>query len=181
MRITDRYSSAINSGNLKSKPDTSQSDSDVLGAFGLAARGNSATGRQGVPLAVALTRLFAGDNKASIEIVRILSELVWGKAAMLRIKMRRPQADDMAKSVLAWHRDGTCRPCGGHGYAVIETTTVLGDVACPICRGSGKRRFETEFPLAHEELARWLLAEIERESGKAGPAAMAMLAPRLEL
>jgi len=181
MRLTDRYASAINSGNLKSHPDTRQSDTDVLAAFGMAARGNSATGRQGVPLAVALARLFSGDNRAATTIVGILTELTWSKAIKMRVKIRRTQAQDMARAVLAWHRDGTCRPCSGHGYAVIGGTTVLGDAECPACHGSGKRRFEREFSIATEELARWLLAEIERESGKAAPAAMMMLADRIDM
>ena len=36
-RITDRYASAVRSSNLRSKADTNMSDSDVIGAAGLAA------------------------------------------------------------------------------------------------------------------------------------------------
>ena len=179
MKITDRYASAIGSSNLRSRPETAQSDTDVLGAFGLAARGNPITGREGVPLAVALTRLFSGDNRAAVEIVGIMADMLWGKAAVMRVKVRRTEAEDMARAVLAWHRNGTCPACGGHGYAVLAGTTVLGDVECPACHGTGKRPFERNF--RHDDLARWLLAEIERESGKAGPAAMLMLAGRMDL
>ncbi len=38
MKITERYSSAVNSSDLTTKPDTRWSDTDVLGATGLAAR-----------------------------------------------------------------------------------------------------------------------------------------------
>lgn len=181
MKITDRYATAIRSSNLRSREPTTNSDTDVLGAFGLAARGNPLTNRQGVPLAVALARLFGGDSRASVEIVAILADLGWGKACQMRVKIKRVMAEDIARAVLAWHRDGTCQVCHGHGYAVIGGTTVLGDIECPACGGSGKRAFDSEFGDATRDIARWLLAEVERESAKAGPAAMAMLAPKLEL
>ena len=41
--------------------------------------------------------------------------------------------------------------------------------------------FEANFRQEWQELARWLVSEMARESGKAGPAATRKLAPRLEL
>ena len=38
MRVLDRYASAIDSSNLKSEPGTTFSDTDVLGAAGIAAK-----------------------------------------------------------------------------------------------------------------------------------------------
>ena len=93
-----RYASAVRSNNLRSAAATTYSDSDVLGAVGLASKRH--------PLAMALARLFCGDNHAARELVVILSELAWGKAAVLRIDLKRTQADDIARAVLAWHRDG---------------------------------------------------------------------------
>jgi hypothetical protein len=61
MKIVDRYASAVRASSLKSEPDTTYSASDVLGAMGLAGKRH--------PLAVALTRLFTGDNTASGDIV----------------------------------------------------------------------------------------------------------------
>jgi hypothetical protein len=173
MKILDRYAAAVHSGNLSSEPDTTYSDTDVLAAFGLASRKS--------PLACALTRLFMGDNWASVGLVILLSDMAWHKAQALHIPLKRPHAEDMARAVLAWHRDGTCKPCGGHGTTIIEGTLTLGDHACQHCRGSGRRLFDREFSGRRLEVAQWLLAEVEREQGKAGPEAMARLAPRLEL
>ena len=166
--ILDCYASAIHSSNLRSVDKTTYSDSDVLGAVGLASKRNA--------LSLALARLFAGDNRASREIVSALSELAWGKAKALRIELKRFQADDMARMVLAWHRDGVCRPCGGHGYAIISGTRSIGDTECQACRGTRKAPFDRQFPADQREVAAWLVAEVEREQGKAGPAAMAKLA-----
>jgi len=178
--IEERYSTAVRSSNLKSKPDTTRSDSDVLGAAGLASR-KRFDGRPGVPIAMALTRLFSGDNRAAHELVRLLSEMAWGKAFKLGIALKRVQAVDMAKAVLAWHRDGACQKCGGHGFALIKGTKTIGDAACPSCAGSGKLPFDRQFAAAQLEIARWLLAEVQGEQSKAGPAAMAALAPSLDI
>ena len=172
-KILDRYASAVHSSNLTSDPKSVYSDSDVLGAAGLAAKSR--------PLALALTRLFMGDNHASGQIVDILGEMAWGKAHSMNVKLTRVQSWDMGKAVLAWHRDGACKPCGGHGYQIIPGTRAIGDSECPKCRGTGKIPYEKQFKHEWRELARWLLSEVEREQGRAGQAAMAMLAPRLEI
>lgn len=172
-KVLDRYASAVHSSNLSSKPDTTYSDSDVLGAAGLAGKRNA--------LAMALARLFSGDNTAAHDLVRTLAEMAWGKAHSMGVKVKRTQAVDMARAILAWHRDGACRPCGGHGFELIAGTRTVGGTACRVCRGTGKLLFDRQFPLERLGLARWLLSEIEREQGKAGSAAMAKLAPKLEL
>lgn len=171
-KILDRYASAVHSSNLSSKAATVYSDSDVLGAAGLAGKQN--------PLAMALTRLFSGDNHAVYDLVRIMSERAWGKAHTMHIKLKRTQADDMARAVLAWYRDGRCRACDGHGFRLIPNTRTLGESACPKCRGSCRIPFDPQFSLERLPVARWLLTEVEREIGKAGPAAMAKLADRLD-
>jgi hypothetical protein len=174
-KIIDRYSSAVRSSNLRSKEATTYSDSDVLGAMGLAAKQR--------PLAAALARLFTGDNHASGEIVEILAGLAWGKAAETRVPLKRPQAVDMARAVLAWHRDGICPTCKGHGYAILGTLgtgrAVVSDHDCPACKGSRKVPFGPQFPVERRSVAWWLLAAVEREQAHAGPAAMAALAKRL--
>lgn len=170
-KLLHRYASAVRSGNLRSAPDTTYSDSDVLGAAGLAAKAH--------PLAVALMRLFCGDNGAARDLVRVLSQLAWDRAIAENLALKRTQADDLAASVIAWHRDGVCKPCGGHGYRLIDGTRTIGDHACAACKGAGKVPFEQHFSLERRLIARWLLAEIEREQARAGPAALARLAPRL--
>lgn len=172
MRLTERYTVAVHSSNLDVDPDTTYSDSDVLGAAGLAAKRH--------PLAVQLMRLFAGDNHAAAEIVGTMSRMVHARAIKTNAKLRRVQADDMAKAVLAWYRDGICQACHGHGFELIAGTPALSDQQCKACGGTGKKPFDRQFK-ANTELARWLLAEVERETAKAGPAAMKALAPRLNV
>jgi hypothetical protein len=173
MKIVDRYSTAVHSSNLGSKPETTASDSDVLGAAGLAARR--------VPLGVALMRLLAGDNHASADVVRILADKAVGKAYRMGNECGRSEAEDLGRAVLAWYRHGTCARCGGHGVLLIPGTTTLGDTACPACRGDGRIRLDRQVPLIRLELARWLVAEVERELAFAGPAAMRALARTLDL
>lgn len=185
MRIQDRYASAVRSSNLRSKPDTTHSDTDVLGAAGLAAkpvRVVDGIERPGSPLGIALMRLFAGDNTAAADIVRIMAASLVGKAwRMSEQRVSQVQAEDIARAVLAWHRDGVCKPCGGHGYKLVEGAPMLSEQTCPACHGTRKVPFDSAFPLDLVLLARWLLAEVEREQAIAGPAAMAALAPRLDL
>lgn len=173
MKILERYASAISSSNLLSEERTTYSDSDVIGAAGLAARSH--------PIALALQRLFSGDGRAAIGIVEILAQMAWAKAHALRYKLRRTEADDLARAVLAWHRDGVCKPCGGHGYSIIPGTLTIGEHECGACRGVGRIDFDSQFSGERRDLARWLLAEVEREQGRAGSAAMAALAPRLDI
>ena len=179
-RITDRYASAVRSSNLRSKADTNMSDSDVIGAAGLAAKKS--------PLAIALMRLFTGDNRAATDIVRILTASVIDKAwHFYKLPLPRIEGEDISKAVLAWHRDGVCRVCGGHGFMVAgggglgEGRAVIGDAPCGACHGQGKVSFDRQFAMDRLELARWLRAEIEREQAIAGAEAMKALGPRMEL
>jgi hypothetical protein len=186
-KINNRYASAIHSSNLAVDSSTYMSDPDVLGAMGLADKALT-TGRSGdgtpvkpVPLAVPLERLFAGDNNAVYDIVRMLADMAWRRARADDVKMNHAQAKDLAQACLAWHRDGACKPCGGRRWLLIEGTTSLSQNECPDCRGTGKMPFERQFRPEHRELARWLTAEMGRAAGHAGPQAMKALAPRLEV
>lgn len=173
MKIADRYATAVHSGNLGSRPETTASDSDVLGAAGLAAKQN--------PLGIALMRLLSGDNHASADVVRILADKAVGKAYRMGNECGRTEAEDLARAILAWHRHGTCTRCGGHGVLLIPGTPTLGNKECPACRGTGRLRLEKHVGMLRLELARWLATEIDRELAFAGPAAMKALAPTLQL
>lgn len=188
MSIADRYATAIHSSCLTVDPRTTYSDTDVLGAMGLAHRDLSegrtwSKGRQ-VPipkaeLAVPLERLFMGDNYAAQEIVEVMVSWLRGKAPSMHLKLTTLQCADMAKACLAWHRDSICKPCGGHGQGLIKGSTTIGGAICKPCRGSGRIPFERQFRHEHRELARWLVGEMEREQGRAGPAAMRKIAASL--
>lgn len=177
-KIENRYASAVRSSNMRSKPGTEMSDSDVIGAAGLAARRNE--------LAISLMRLFSGDNREAHHVVRVLSEMAWGKAKAEHVKLKRAQADDMARAVLAWFRDGRCDVCRGHGYKVVggklgEGRAVLSDAACSACKGTRKLPFDTQFAIERRLIARWLLSEVERQLAVAGAEAMKALGARMDV
>lgn len=183
MKINNRYASAINSSNLVSHPDTRFSDTDVLGAFAIAdkrlSRGDEFGNKH--PLAVPLQRLFVGDKTAALEITRILTEIIRGKALSMRIEIAQTQAQDMARATLAWFRNPSCQVCGGHGFKIIKGTTTVGDSRCHPCAGSGKVLLEMGFRLEHRELLRYVMAKMDREAAMAGPEAMRAIAPKLDL
>jgi hypothetical protein len=177
MRITDRYATAVHSSCLTVDERTTFSDTDVIGAMGLADRSLTAGGH---PLAVALERMFVGDNGAANKIVEVLACMVRAKAPSMRVGLTHTQAVDMAQACLAWHRDSVCKPCGGHGQHVIKGSTTIGGALCKPCKGTGHIPFEQQFRIEWRELARWLVIEMEREQGRAGPAAMRKIAPSLD-
>lgn len=202
--VVEKYTKAVHAPSLrptshKGDEGSSTTHCDVLGAYGLAdmrlTEGWVRTGEHGegyrimqAPLAVPLARLFAGDRRAAHDIVRKLAEMAWGKARALRLKphMGRAEAHDVACSCLAWHMNGTCRACGGHGYSKIPGTPQLSERECEDCGGTGKIPFEdaidpTKRNEGLREVARWLVTEMEREAGNAGPAAMRSLADRMSL
>lgn len=173
MRITDRYSTAIHSSNLKSEERTFNSDTDVLAAVAFASRVH--------PLAAALTRLFAGDNGAAPEIIETLAKMSWKKARTMGVKLAYVQAEDLARACLAWHRDGVCKPCKGHGNLLMPGSTTIGSQECKACRGTGRMPFEKNVAPGLRPMATWLQAEMQREQSRAGPEAMKYLASSLDL
>jgi len=171
VKVVERYASAVRSTNLKVDERTTRSDSDVLGAMGLAARE--------FPLAVALQRLFLGDSTAARELVEILADDAWRQARAMKIKLNRVQAYDLAHGCVAWHRNPTCDHCGGHGATVIPGSTTLG-VRCKPCKGTGRTSLSRLFK-EHAEIADWLVAHMEKHQAMAGPEAMKQIAGYLDL
>ncbi len=132
----------------------------MLGAMGLASKRK--------PLAAALARLYAGHNYAAAGVItELANELTNHRPAR---NLNRLQCEDMARSVLAWHRDGVCKPCGGHGHLTILGAPVLSGMECKACAGVGRMRFETNFREVQRPLARWLLNRVEAEVAGAGTA-----------
>lgn len=189
MSFQDRYARSINSSNLKSADNKgdlgmSYTDCDALGAMGLADRALQTPlpgKRPAVPLAAPLERLFAGDNRAARSIVEFLAESAWKQARAIRVaQFRRPEAKDMAQKCLAWHRDGVCKQCGGHGFSLIPGTKTLSERDCPAC-DAGRLPFEKQFPIDRRELARWVVKQMTQAASYAGPEAMKFLAGRANL
>jgi hypothetical protein len=202
--VVEKYTQAVHASSLK--PTSHKGDEgsgtvhvDVLGAFGLADKhlteGWVTTGPEGQgyrikesPLAVPLSRLFAGDHGAAHAIVRILAGMAWdkGQSMYLKPKLGRAAAHDLAIACLAWHMGGTCKVCGGHGYSKIPGAPKLSERECEACDGTGKIPFEDAIdPTKRNEglrdLARWLVVEMTREAGNAAPVAMRALSARMEL
>lgn len=170
VKIIDRYSTAIHTSNLKSDATTTWADIDVIGAAGIAGKYT--------PLGVGLARMLAGGGRG--EVVAILSNMVFKRRLKHDIKITYVQAEDIAKAVLAWWRDGTCQPCGGRGSTKIKDAPSLGD-ECKHCQGTGKIPFDRQFRSDWLPLARWLSAEIERSQAVAGVLAMKIIAPTLDI
>ena len=168
MTILEHYHRAVNARTLVSQESTTHSETDILGAAGLASRHE--------PLGIALARMLSGGGHGDVE--QNLEDSAFRRARTLQIKFTRYHAQDMAKKVLAWYRYGTCQPCQGTGYRIIPGTPSLGD-ECPQCRAVGKISLEAQFRDEYRELAKWLSAEIERSQAAAGTATMRFLAPRL--
>lgn len=187
--IHDRYASSVRSRDLTSHEKTVRSDSDVLGAMGLADRtltkGHDGRGRPVYPceLAVPLARLLAGDNHAVHQVVGIMGAMAHAHSFEIKLRISRSECEDMARATIAWFRHGACTQCGGRGHQVIPGTKTLSDRDCDACYGTGKRQFLKEFfpDRARMHLAAWLACELDRALGRAGPQAMAHLAPRLFL
>lgn len=167
MGFQDRYATAVRSSCLTVDERTSMSDTDVLGAAGLAARSH--------PLAIALMRIFMGDNGGTPALVESLAGMAWAKARYFKARVSRMDAELIAQACLAWHRDGACKHCGGHGLLCIPGTKTLGHRECKPCAGSGLMPLERQFSVDEvRQLARWLVSELERETGRAASAASAM-------
>jgi len=161
--IVDWYASDVSAGN----------QGDSVGAVGFAGKSR--------PLAMALLRLFVGDNHAAKDLVGLMAQMLVSKAYRgSDMLLSHLEAQDMARAVLAWHRDGVCKPCGGHGYLKIEGSPSLSEHSCRACHGTKKVPFESEFRNGRVELARWLIAEVEREQVIAGKEAIKRLSLRID-
>ena len=159
------------------------SDTDVLGAYGMADRrlSNGIEQYSKHPLAVPLSRLFTGDKTSALEIVRILSGIIRNKALNKRIPITQIQSRDMAKAILGWFQHPRCKVCGGHGFKLIKNTKTIGDVRCKPCNATGTVQLEMLYPADFRELVRWAIARMEMEAGLAAPAAMRAIASEMDL
>jgi hypothetical protein len=175
-KILDRYAAALHSNNLSVDADTTYSDSDVLGAMGIAGRRE--------PLAVGLYRLIMGDNHAAHEIVEIVADMVWREARRVCVRLSMTGARYMAQKCLAWFRDSTCKACSGQSQGLdldAKIGLLMLGAGCQECGSTGRILLERHFHQDHKELAKWVVSVMEHKLSRAGPAAMKALAPRLRL
>lgn len=155
MKFQDRYAGALRTKDLRSNASSTHSASDVVGAAGLTARE--------YPASIELLRFFAGDNRGAPKVVSYLADVISGRAYRTGAQMTRVEAEDMARSILAWYRDGRCPACSGRGFGAIEGAPMLSGKACPACHGARRVAFEGAFDAGRLELATWLRARVERE------------------
>jgi hypothetical protein len=142
MRISERYSTARNTSNLK----TGASANDILMAVGMAGQRD--------PEAIALLNLAFGHHPSA----RVaFAKLIEGKLTEKMLTARWPgKPRQTAMEAIAWYLDGTCQPCGGRKYEVAPGTPMLTDKACKHCHGTGK------LPKPPEQLFQYAIDLIER-------------------
>lgn len=171
MRILDRYHNACHSTNLRPDDRTTYADLDVIGAAGLAAKYE--------PMGIALARMLAGGGSG--QVIAVMTEEAYVRSQSIKGgRLTRTQASDMSKAVLAWWRDGVCKPCAGTGFDLIPDTPSLGG-ECKACSGTGKMPFDQQFRHEHREIANWLSDQIRQCQSRAGVVAMMVIAPKLDL
>lgn len=181
--ISDRYAGAVRATSLKSSNETMPSGADpvrtaskldVIGAYGLMGKKH--------PLAAALARLLVGgDDRAVGDVVREIAAVAEGRAWRTDVEITRLEAEDMGRKVLAWYRNGRCKPCNGLGFELIAGAPSLSRNLCKACKGSTRIGFNQHFSMERLVLAQWVLAKLERELALGASAAMHRLAPSMAL
>lgn len=189
-KFLDGYSRAVRAKNLRSGGDDSGrvQHSDTLMAAAWAAKPVRAAehptkAREGNPLGVALMRFFIGGDKEGKAVLVLLRKMVKSKCDEWQEPIDWASADLIAALVLDWHRNSTCRECGGHGFQTAvgqlggDSRVVMGDTPCPACHGTAKRPFDPLFPPERLRCALWLRERMEAKQAAAGVEAMRAIAP----
>ena len=165
MQISERYTTARNTSNLKSSPRTNLSASDVLTAAGMAAQEHED--------ALLLWGIaYQGKSSDVYRLVEVLSKRLDGYMTKANVKGDRRS---IAMECIAWHLYGTCQPCGGRGLEMIPGTPMQSDTVCRHCNGSGK------VPLPRGDAHTWLTAYMGRINGHAAGKLMDKLALDMDL
>ncbi len=128
MKISERYSVARSTSNLKSIVTSTLSASDILGAAGMAAQRHSdAMMLWGV--------VYGSNNDSKMALVESLADKLRSHMTRYRLK-GNPR--HIAMEVLAHYLHATCTACDGVGYQLIHDTVLRRDEPCDVCGGSGK-------------------------------------------
>lgn len=172
-KIAERYASSVNSSCLTVDERTTWSDTDCLGAMGLAAKE--------FPLGAALQRLFV-DGKPD-ECRSLMAAMAFDRGIRTKgAALTRTEAQVMAEKVLGWFRFGTCQECGGTGKEIVlEPKPHLSEFDCQECHGTGKRPFARDFATAQLDVACWLRDQVQKHQAMAGAAAMRKIADQFDL
>jgi hypothetical protein len=160
MKVTERYSNALEAKSLSVDVRTTFSPSDVLGAAGMAAHASSEA-------MILWSVLFQNKTSAKLAAVDMLAKKLTGQ--MIRNRWKGDPRK-IAQEVFAWHMHGTCQPCGGRGYELIPGTPTLSDRLCRQCEGTGKLRLPRGEPYS------WLEAYMGALIASAGGKVMQKLA-----
>jgi len=140
LKISEKYSRARFTSNLKSSPRTVCSASDVIAASGMAAQEHED--------AMLLWSIMYGGNSAQVNaLASMLSERVRRYATINRLKVN---PINIAMSVLAHYLYAKCDACGGEGHQIVPHTITRHDDPCESCHGTGK----PEVP--NDEAWQWL-------------------------
>lgn len=150
MNISERYTSAVNSSDLRmqTRDGVPATDIDVCTAAGMAKRN----------LGTALLRLAAEySTPAGLREGRAVSDT---DKQLVRLQLRTlghvvelltPMAErlgnaEMARPVVLWWVDKVCGACKGRGYPTIGDGAKLSPKVCKACSGTG----EAKIPFARQ-------------------------------
>ena len=126
--ISERYSIARNTSNLKSEPRTVMSASDVIGAAGMAAQEHQD--------ALLLWSVMYGGKTS--QKMRLVDGLAYKLTDYMMRNRLKGNPRHIAMEVLAYYLHATCDDCDGVGHQIIPYTIVRSDDPCPYCQGTGK-------------------------------------------
>ena len=139
-KISEHYSIARNTSNLKSEPRTRMSASDVIGAAGMAAQEHA-------DALLLWSVVYGGKTSQKMRLVDGLAHKLAGH--MMRNR-HKGNPRHIAMEVIAYYLHATCDDCDGVGYEIIPYTIVRSDDPCPYCQGTGKP------PMPQDEAWQWL-------------------------
>ena len=165
MKIQERYTTARNASDLSVDERTTYAPSDVLGATGMTA--------QASPEAILLWEVtFKGKTSAKLALIELLQK----RLAVEMLKNRwKGDPRKITTEVIAWLLHGTCQPCGGRAYELINGAPTLSDRICRHCNGTGKVK------LPRGDAYSWLHDHIQLLIAQAAGKVMKKLATDMEL
>lgn len=127
-KISERYSIARNTSNLKSEPRTRMSASDVIGAAGMAAQEHESA-------LLLWSVVYGGKTSQKMKLIDGLEHKLTDHMMRNRLKGNPKR---IAMEVIAYYLHAKCSACDGVGYQIIPHSILRSDDPCPECNGTGK-------------------------------------------